>query len=774
MAGRPDLSVSAPRGPLARVLLAPAALAALLLVAAAVFTHWDLLSGRTSPAYRDIATTQRPARALASRLGAARLDPFASFGQAYRGNPNLVLAYPFPVNPRFFGIHLLLHLGIGLLGAFLFLLTEVRSREAALAGAFAFGLSGYVLSSAAFLNATTTIAWMPWTLLAVQRARASATRAGVLGAAGLALVSCSLLALGGEPALAALTILLAIALAVRGPAGTRRSALLALFGGGLGAALAVSPWLLEVARASAFAARRSRGFSWNEFAAVGFHPLRLLETPFPLVFGDPTRLLSGAFWGFAVTQGNPPYHASLSFGVVPLALALLFVVSARRNEGRFWIGVALVALAASFTPWLPGARALYEAVPAIHVLRYPVKALLPFIFALSVLAALGVDRLLVEGALPRFRSRAAGALFALGALLSVLAILGRLAPGRVMELLLLGWDPSWLSDSRIVLSPIIQRLPGQAALAAAGLIVLALLLLRGMRDSGGALCLLGATAASLLAGAPRTIPRAPSALYDSPSPLVARAAALGGRVFERAAKDFDAVRRGLAGSASGDELLDLVSAQVGQGWALAGAPHGLAYAWDPDPDGSYTILTRYAYDVLRQRSWARRIKWLRAGAVRSVIASDVPADTPGLLPVFVEASVGVPVTLWRLTSPLPGVRRASRVLSSGSISETVTAFERDDFEPASDVVVYGRDAARLASDARDPSAGASVTEESPDRLVIETSGARPAILHVDRSFTPRVAARVNDSAVVPLVADLHLIGVPVPAGPSRVVIDLAP
>ncbi|HEX7529029.1 MAG TPA: hypothetical protein VF425_07960, partial [Thermoanaerobaculia bacterium] len=654
--------MSEPRARFLRTLLTPASLAAVLLVASAAFTHADLLSGRTTPAYRDIATTQRPARALAASLGAARLDPFASFGQAYRGNPNLVLAYPFPRNPRFLGLHLLLHLGLGLLGTFLFLRTEVRSPDAALTGAFAFGLSGYVLSSAAFLNATTTIAWMPWTLLAVQLARAAATRADLLRAGGLALVACSFLALGGEPALAALAILLAFALALRGPAEARRGGLLALFGGGLGAVLVVSPWLLEVARASEFAARRSRGFSWNEFAAVGFHPLRLLETPFPLVFGDPTRLVSGAFWGFAVTQGNPPYHASLSFGVVPLALALLFACSARRNEGRFWIGVALAALLASFTPWLPGARSLYEAVPAVHFLRYPVKALLPFTFALSALAALGVDRLLLEGALPRFRRRAAGFLFALGGLLAALAILGRLFPGRVWNLLLAGWDPSWLSDPRVVLAPIVQRLPGQAALAAAGLIVLALLLLRGIGDPRGVLFLFGATALSLLAGAPRTIPRVPSVLYDTPSPLVARAAALGGRVFERAAKDFDAVRRGLQGRASDDGLLDLVTAQVRQGWALAGAPHGLAYAWDPDQDGSYTILTRYAHDLLRQRSWERRMKWLRAGAVRSVIGSDVPADTPGLAPVFVEASAGVPVTLWRLTAPLPGVRRSSRIV----------------------------------------------------------------------------------------------------------------
>ena len=195
---------------------------------------------------------------------------------------------------------------------------------------------------------------MPWLLFAVARARAAAGRPDLFRAGGLALISSALLVLGGEPALAALALLLAFALALRGPAAERGRGLLALFGGGLGAALLVSPWLLEVARASSFSARLSRGFSWTEFAAVGFHPLRLLETPFPLLFGDPTRIVSGAFWGFAATQGNPPYHASLSFGVVPFALAAVFVVSARRSEGRFWIGVAAVALAASVRAVAPG------------------------------------------------------------------------------------------------------------------------------------------------------------------------------------------------------------------------------------------------------------------------------------------------------------------------------------------------------------------------------------------------------------------------------------
>lgn len=758
----------------ARLLRSPALVAAILLAILAAAAHRDLLTGASVPAYRDLATTQRPAHALAAALGAAKLNPAASFGQAYRGNPNLVLAYPFPASPRWLGVQLLVHLGLGLLGAYLFLRTQVRSPEAALAGAFAWGLSGFVLSSAAFLNAATTLAWAPWLLFAVARARGAPSPRAAVRAGLVACLASALLVLGGEPALAALALVLAAAFALRGPAPERLRGLGALLGGGVAAALLVSPWLLEVWKASLFASRRVRGFSWSEFAAVGFHPLRLLETPFPQIFGDPSRVVSGAFWGFAVTQGNPPYHASLSFGVVPSILALVFVLSARRNEGRFWVGTAAVALLASLTPWLPFARPLYEALPALHVLRYPVKALLPFTFALAVLAALGADRLLVEGALPRFRRRAAFVLLGLAGLFAAAAIAARLSPRTVEGLLLRLWDPAWASPPLTVLAPVLARLPAEAALAAAGLAVLGLLLVRGVSDARGGALLLAATAVSLLAFVPPVIPRAPASYFASPSPLVARAAALGGRVYERAPKDFDAVRRGAQGRLETGDVRDFALAEARQGWALTGAPHGLRYAWDPDPDGSYTILNRYAFDVVRQRPWPKRLKWLRAAGVTSVIAADVPPATAGLSPVWVEASVGIPATLWKVDSPLPGVRRAGRVVAADSITATVAAFEDDGFDPATDVVLAAKDAAAVSSPDRDPSGQARVLEDGPDRLVLETSGARAGVLRVDRSFTPRAVATVDGKPATVYAADLNLIGIPVPPGRSRVVLDLAP
>ncbi|HKC23200.1 MAG TPA: hypothetical protein VKF32_00585 [Thermoanaerobaculia bacterium] len=750
-----------------------AAIAAAVLVAAVAFSNLDLLSGRTTPFFRDLGTTQRPARAEYARIGAARLLPAASFGEPYAGNPNFLLAYPFPKSPRGLGVHLLLHLGIALAGAYALFRRLVVAPEAALVGALAFGLSGYVVSSTAFLNAATTIAWIPWLLAAVVAAR-GATGARRLLAIGSVAAATALLLLAGEPALAALAVALALVLALSGPRGTRLPALLALAAGGVLGALLVSPWLLEVVRASAFSTRRARGFSWAEFAAVGFHPARLLETPFPGVFGDPTRLVAGGFWGFAFTQGNGPYLVSLHLGVLPLALALLFALSARRGEARVFLAAGALAFLLSLAPWIPGARTVYEHLKPLHVLRYPVKAFLVATLAVAALAAYGADRLLLSESLPAFRRRAAWALTLAAASLALVALLFHLEPRATEGFLARAWDPAWRSDPHVVLAPIARRLPIQAAGSAALLLVLAILLRRGAADARGRALLLAAVAAELLLACRTLLPRVPAEWYDTPSPLVSRAAALGGRVFERTGKDLDAVRRGLFGRVPADDLRAVALAQARQGWALTGAPHGLRYAYDQDPDGSYTPLNRIAADVVVSRDWPRRLKWLRAAGVAGVIAHDVPEGLPGLTPVAREDRIGIPTTLYRVEGALPGVRRLSRAIGATTMNEVVATFEGAAFDPGTDGVVPGAAPAGLSDASVDPTATARVLRDAPDALAIATSGASPGLLHVDRSFTPRVEARVNGASVRVLALDIHLIGVPVPAGRARVDISLAP
>jgi hypothetical protein len=742
---------------------------ALLVLAAGALFNRELLTGAATPFYRDLGTTQRPARGLYRLIGPARTNPAASFGQPYWGNPNLALAYPFPKSAPL-GLHLLLHLAIGAAGASLLFARFVKSPEAALLGGLSFGLSGTVVSSTAFLNATTTIAWIPWLLLATHRARDAKGAALALPAAGIGAAT-MLLVLGGEPALATIGISLAALLAATGPGGTRGRSLAALAAGGAAAALLLSPWLLEVARSSAFSSRRVKGFSWAEFSAVAFHPARFLETLFPMLFGDPSKLVEGGFWGFRVTQGNPPYLASLSLGVLPASLALLFAVSPRRSEGRFFTWVAAGALLLSLFPFLPGARAVYEALPPLHLLRYPLKAFLAFQVAVSGLAAIGADRLLTPDSLPRYRERAAWVLVAASGLFASSAVLFRLRPPLLRQLLAAGWDARWVSPSGLVLGPVVERIPLQAASVASLLLLLAWLLGSASAAHRGRAILAAAVSAELLVGARPLLPRVPSAWLARPSPLVERAAALPGRVFEWTGKDLDPVRRGPLGARWGDDAATLALAQWSQGWALSAAPFGLRYAYDKDPDGSYSYLTRIATDLVISREWPTRLKWLRATGVGSVIASDVPPELPGLVPVFVEGRAGIPAVLFRLSDPLPGIRRVGRVIGSTSVTQAAALVEEPGFDPATSAVVAGT---APPGEAPDPTAQARVVEEGPDHLVVQTSGGAPGLIVLDRSWTPRTRAEVNGRGAKVFATYVHLVGVPVPAGAATVRIDLAP
>ena len=113
------------------------------------------------------------------------------------------------------------------------------------------------------------------------------------------------------------------------------------------------------------------------------------------------------------------------------------------------------------------------------VFRYPVKALLVVTITVAVLALLAVERLLLEEALPRWRSRAGLVLLVLAGLVGFAAVVSRVRPGVPRGLLLSLWDPAWASDPGVVLAPVLERLPRQAASSAALLLVAGLLLARG-------------------------------------------------------------------------------------------------------------------------------------------------------------------------------------------------------------------------------------------------------------------------------------------------------
>src|SRR3977135_370774 len=74
----------------------PVVSATLLLVLIFIDARGRVLTGEETFFLRVLGTTHRPAAVVFAQLGFARTNPYASFGQPFLGNPNLLVAYPFP------------------------------------------------------------------------------------------------------------------------------------------------------------------------------------------------------------------------------------------------------------------------------------------------------------------------------------------------------------------------------------------------------------------------------------------------------------------------------------------------------------------------------------------------------------------------------------------------------------------------------------------------------------------------------------------------------
>jgi hypothetical protein len=258
------------------------------------------------------------------------------------------------------------------------------------------------------------------------------------------------------------------------------------------------------------------------------------------------------------------------------------------------------------------------------------------------------------------------------------------------------------------------------------------------------------------------LPRVPVTVYSEESAFVRTAASLG-RVYERAGKDLDGVRRGTFGAYPSNDVRHLIASGAAQGWALTGAPHGMTYAYNNDSDGSYTWRNDIASERLENVPWRERLKWLRAAGVAGIIAYRLPKDL-GVTPVLRTTGPGVPNTLYRVDSTLPDVRRYSHTAAVASAAEGVRHFEDPRFDPAASLVVE----APTPLNANDPLAAVSEVAFHENELKCRTQGAKPGYVFIARSFSARAKATVDGAPVRVFPANVHLIARPVPPGDHHV------
>ena len=182
-------------------------------------------------------------------------------------------------------------------------------------------------------------------------------------------------------------------------------------------------------------------------------------------------------------------------------------------------------------------------------------------------------------------------------------------------------------------------------------------------------------------------------------------------------------------------------------WATAGAARGVAYAFDPDPDGSYTFADRIVREAIEEMPWPRRAVELRLAGVSWVISSEQlpePYRLDRILDPWWRSR------LYRLDGAVPSARLAARIHRARSLRGTLALHQRADFAPATDTVLPGGEAF-----VETPPAPTSlvVALERPDRLSARSDAAVPTALGSSRvglrSYVTRSPSAIMTTAPTP-------------------------
>jgi hypothetical protein len=615
----------------------------------------------------------------------------------------------------------------------------------------------------AFANAGPAAAWLPWCVAAAIDVARSDTLRRLLSAAAAAGLAFGLQLLAGEPAISLLTIACAAVAAFAASLETPGARLLragrTAAGGVLAGLLAfgiAAPLLLPLLQVLPLTYRGQHLWSERAFGASPFALWRVAEWFFPRLGGDPGALGAGAHWQYRLHEGDLVYIWSVTFGVLPLIV--LFLGTVRR---KFWSGStillaagAVVTLLFSFGLALPFYRLLYSAA-FLRRLRYPIKFYLLTTLCVALLAGFGIDAL---------RRRRAGRLDA-GLLAAAFALFAAAffsaRPDGALDRLVRPHLADLAGGPDALLPAIRHVFRGDALAGAAAVILLALILFVRPSERGRAHAL---GLAALLLALPWGLPLFVSADQKDLSrpPALLPVLTGPGRVY---------VSPGVSAIGAGHAELPptyakLARVQVEELSPATGAPVGIRYLFDEDPDGSYGWVNRIAGEVLTASGPQERARLACAFGARWVLA-ETGAVLPGYRAVTGFSVAGRRLELHEATQPVAEVRWAGRELRRASLSGALELVRSDLFHPSTDVVLPGPpESAGAAAPAR-----ITLSELEADRMVADVDAGAAGHVVFSRTFFPSWKALVDGAPAKVLLANGRDLAVALPAGRHHVEIS---
>lgn len=366
----------------------------IILLLVAIFYFAPVIFSPNTFVSRDIYLFYNPQHFFAAeniKAGTIPLwNPYLACGKPFQANVQSSLFYPlssiyyllpFQLGYKYF---IVIHYFLASLGMF-FLMREWRyGTYAALVAAIVFAYGGYlvsILDNVCFLAAAV---WLPLIVLCYHRG----LKTGSLRFSLLAGLGISLQIFAGDASLYVLTTLLCLLFytllwpIIQTPSCAIKNYLrpwALLFGtiatGVMIASVQIIPMLELVSHSTRFG-----GMQFDTVTTWSFHPAEFLQLLSPYVFGTtvPQMRWFGQTW-----------LDTIYLGVFPLLFSIVFVCCCRDRIRYFIFLLLLWSLVMATGCYTPLFRILYEMVPGINMLQYPVKFLFPGAFCFAIMAGVG-------------------------------------------------------------------------------------------------------------------------------------------------------------------------------------------------------------------------------------------------------------------------------------------------------------------------------------------------------------------------------------------------
>src|SRR5207253_1097388 len=155
--------------------------AILFLVALVAIVFSDALFLGRGFFFRDLTRFYYPSKKIIAEILSSgefpSWNPYWAAGQPLAANPDYATFYPLqwltflPSYDFWFRWHIVLHIALAAVGAYLLLRQWTARRESAIFGAIVFSLSGLMLSTINLLPLLYLIVWLPWIGFAIERRR---------------------------------------------------------------------------------------------------------------------------------------------------------------------------------------------------------------------------------------------------------------------------------------------------------------------------------------------------------------------------------------------------------------------------------------------------------------------------------------------------------------------------------------------------------------------------------------------------------------------------